>query len=50
MNTGTTACLTVVREEQGHKVLYVANVGDTRAVLSKNGNAERMSFDHRPTD
>lgn len=34
----------------GSKVLYIANLGDTRAVLSKNGVAERMSYDHRATD
>jgi len=34
----------------GQKVLYVANLGDTRCVMSKNGLAERMSYDHRGTD
>ena len=34
----------------GNKVLYIANLGDTRAVMSKNGLAERMSYDHRATD
>ena len=34
----------------GNKVVYIANLGDTRAVLSKNGLAERMSYDHRATD
>ena len=49
-NTGSTACVCLVRIEFGHKFLYVANVGDTRAVLSKNGVAERMSQDHKATD
>lgn len=33
--------------ESGHRVLYVANVGDTRALLSRNGVEERLSVDHR---
>ena len=48
--TGSTACLAIVRQEFGHRILYIANVGDTRAVLSKNGVAERMSQDHKATD
>lgn len=42
--------MTVVRQEMGNRVLYVANLGDTRAVLSRNGSAERLSYDHRGTD
>ena len=44
---GSTACVAVVRKEGPQNVLYCANVGDTRAVLSKSGNAERMSIDDK---
>jgi len=47
---GSTACVVVVRKEINHNVLYVANAGDTRAVLSKNGAAERLSVDHKASD
>jgi len=47
---GSTACVAVIRKEINHTVLYVANSGDTRAVLSKNGQAERLSKDHKATD
>jgi serine/threonine protein phosphatase PrpC len=47
---GSTACVAVVRREINHNVLYVANCGDTRAVLSKSDNAERLSKDHKASD
>lgn len=47
---GSTGCVAIVRQEFGHRILYVANVGDTRAVLCWNGQAERLSCDHRPSD
>lgn len=44
---GSTACVTIVRKEGANNVLYVANIGDSRAVLSKSGQAERMSIDDK---
>lgn len=32
------------------RVLYVANAGDARCVISRNGVAERLSVDHKPND
>lgn len=48
-DTGSTCCLAFVRKEGVRKVCYVANLGDTRAVLSIDGTAKRVSVDHKPT-
>jgi len=44
---GSTACVGIIRKEGAHSILYMANIGDTRAVLSKSGQAERLSIDHK---
>lgn len=45
-DSGTTAIVSVI---QGNK-LYVANVGDSRCVLCRNGAAVELSTDHKPED
>ena len=46
-NTGSTACVLLARMESGHRILYFGNIGDSRAVISRNGVAERMTIDHK---
>jgi len=48
-DTGTTCCLAYVRKENQKRTCFVANLGDTRAVLCIDGNAKRVSVDHKPT-
>ena len=43
---GCTANVCLVHE----KTLYCANSGDSRAVLSRNGRPEPLSYDHKPDD
>lgn len=40
----------MVRKENNNSVLYVANIGDTRAVLNRSGKAERLSIDDKGSD
>ncbi|GFY49564.1 protein phosphatase 1G [Trichonephila inaurata madagascariensis] len=44
--SGSTATVAVISESR----IYVANVGDSRCVLSRNGQAMDMSVDHKPND
>lgn len=45
--SGTTAVMALLR---GGRHLFVANVGDSRAVLSRRGTALDLSNDHKPED
>ena len=42
--TGCTACVALITENE----IYCANSGDSRCVLSLNGEAIEMSIDHKP--
>jgi len=45
-DSGTTAIVAVVKGNH----LYIANVGDSRCVLCRNGKAVELSTDHKPED
>ena len=63
-DSGSTAITAFIRSEnelgeaihlelfnaKSQRVLYTANVGDARAVLSRSGNAIRLSYDHKAND
>jgi len=54
-NVGTTACIIYFQKENeiltGHKrILYCANVGDTRALLITSKEVKRLTYDHKCTD
>jgi len=48
--SGTT-CISILILKQGEdRMLYAANAGDARAVLNRNGQAVRLSYDHKGSD
>jgi serine/threonine protein phosphatase PrpC len=48
---GSTAVAVVLHESQdGHRTLLSANVGDSRAILSRHGKAVDLTKDHKPND
>ncbi|KAH7731793.1 Protein phosphatase 2C containing protein [Aphelenchoides avenae] len=46
VDSGTTACVALLYKDR----VVVANVGDSRAVLSRGGTAVDLSVDHKPED
>lgn len=50
VQVGTTATVALIRKEKRERVLYLANVGDSSAVLVSNTTAEIISYDHKATD
>ncbi|KAL3804899.1 hypothetical protein HJC23_006671 [Cyclotella cryptica] len=49
---GSTACAVVIQENiaSGTRSIISANVGDSRAVLSRNGTAIELTKDHKPNN
>jgi serine/threonine protein phosphatase PrpC len=48
IHQGSTACIVYLNDVQGEISLITANVGDSRAVLSRNCIALDLSVDHKP--
>ena len=49
-DTGSTATIVYIEKIKGKKILYCANVGDSRCVLVNNNGLMRMSYDDRVDD
>jgi len=47
LRSGSTSVTCVIREVNGKRVLSTANVGDSRAVLGRAGQALRLTIDHK---
>jgi serine/threonine protein phosphatase PrpC len=45
---GSTACVVYLNNQEDETSLITANVGDSRAVLSRNKSAIELSVDHKP--
>jgi protein phosphatase PTC1 len=48
--SGATSVSAFIRKQGDEKWLYAANAGDARAVLSRNGKAIRLTYDHKGSD
>jgi len=49
-NTGTTACVVLILVENGIRVIYSANVGDSKVVLVSFDEVKQLSYDHKCSD
>ncbi|OMJ76119.1 hypothetical protein SteCoe_24561 [Stentor coeruleus] len=50
VTSGTTATIGFLQKEGNQKVLYIANVGDSKAVIVTTEGTEQVSYDHKGTD
>jgi len=49
-DTGATCCLVYICVENGNRVVYSGNVGDSRTILVKQKETIRLSFDHKANE
>lgn len=49
-NCGSTATVALLHETQGERTLYVANVGDSRAILIGGSSVAQLTIDHIATN
>jgi len=49
-SSGTTAVTAIIRKKEGHRFLFTGNVGDSRAVLVRDGQAIRLTYEHKGSD
>lgn len=47
LRSGSTSVTCVVKQDGAKRMLFVANVGDSRAVLCRGGKAVRLTIDHK---
>jgi len=47
---GSTAVAVLLHESDGQRTLVSANLGDSRAILSRNGTAVDLTTDHKPNE
>jgi len=50
MYSGTTTVTALIRKKGDERWLHVANVCDARAVLCRNGTAQRLTYEHKGSD
>ena len=49
-HVGSTVTLVLLSQEKGKRVLFCANLGDSRSVIVSSLSAKRLSYDHKATD
>lgn len=49
-HVGSTACIVYITKENGQRILYCANIGDTRCTLVSAYQGKRLSYDDRASD